>query len=42
MVPFNWIIAFSILGSIGAIVAAAAYLLSKENTQKTLTFQARA
>lgn len=38
MMPLNWIIAFSILGSIGAIVAATAFLLIKENTQKTLTF----
>ena len=32
----SWIIAFSILGSIGAIVAAAVFLLIKEKTQKTL------
>ncbi|MFC1505766.1 hypothetical protein ACFLQ6_01705 [Thermoproteota archaeon] len=36
--PLSWIIAFSILGSIGAILAAIAFLLIKGNAQKTLTF----
>lgn len=32
----SWIITFSILGSIGAIIAASAFLLTKENVQKIL------
>ena len=34
--PLGWIITFSILGSIGAIVAATAFLLTKEKIQKIL------
>ena len=36
--PLNWIISFSVLGSIGAIVAATAFLIAKEKVQKRLVF----